>query len=80
MMEDDSDDLTDDEVLAAKVTETQEQFVNLVQKFVSTPGSVTRRFALRRRNGHLYSRVTCLTIDLTEHVLVLQVDWLKGLL
>lgn len=84
--EDDSEDLTDEEVERSTPTRDESEFTRLVAKEL-TPGQASigksdaryalHRQELRRRHPHLYCRVSFCCPGEPDKVLVYQIDWLQ---
>jgi hypothetical protein len=76
--EDDSEDLTDDEVAQAVPTvDTHDLSKQVVDVLRGHPGTQLERHELRRRKPHLYWRVRLKEPSGVELVLVFLADWLK---
>lgn len=76
--EEDSKDLTEDEVLRAVVTsDTQDISRLVVEELKAHPGTQLEGHDLRRQKPHLYWRVRLVDPDGTTRSLMFQADWLK---
>lgn len=70
-LEEDSPDLTDEEVANAIVTVDTSSFISLFKRQVAQGHKKVLSYSLRRRNPHVYC-----VVRLTDQTLVFQVDWL----
>lgn len=77
LSEDDSEDLTDEEIDQAVEVGSPLQLAEVVGEHIKkTAGQQLKKHELRRRKPHLFWRVR---LESPEEVLVFQVDWLEQL-
>jgi len=77
--EEDSEDLTDEEISQAKEVGSAEEVASAIATHLHEKASRLIKHELRRRKPHLYWRVGLEMPDGSEEVLVFQVDWLQKL-
>jgi hypothetical protein len=84
--EEDSEDLTDEEIQRAIETQNEDDMAKLIARELSpgvaSLGKADARYALhrqelRRRRPHLYNRVSLCCAGEPDKVLVYRVDWLQ---
>jgi hypothetical protein len=76
--EDDSDDLTDEEVArAVNTADTHDLSTRIVVVLRESPGTQLEKHELRRRKPHLYWRARLRSPTGEERVMVFVADWLK---